>query len=96
MSEDPVETLESLQDRIPESRTLERIVIFGPETGARHLSAVLVRVPAHHEFPLHTHPSSEDCFFALSGAGEAIEPGRAVPITAPAAVWIPAPATPTV
>jgi quercetin dioxygenase-like cupin family protein len=84
-----VEILESLQDRLPETGKLQRIVIFGSETGARHLSAVLVRIPAAHEFPLHTHPLSEDCFFALSGAGDAIEPGTSISISAPACVWIP-------
>jgi quercetin dioxygenase-like cupin family protein len=85
-----VEILESLQNRLPETGALQRIVIFGPETGARYLSAVLVRVPAGHEFPLHTHPRSEDCFFALAGGGTATEPGRAISIAAPAGVWIPA------
>jgi quercetin dioxygenase-like cupin family protein len=85
-----VDILESLQDRVPETGALQRIAIFGPETGPRYLSAVLVRVPAGHEFPLHTHPRSEDCFFALAGDGAATEPGRSLPIAAPAGVWIPA------
>ncbi len=85
-----MDILESLQERLPETGALQRIVIFGSETGAQYLSAVLVRVPAGHEFPLHTHPRSEDCFFALAGAGAATEPGRALPIAAPAGVWIPA------
>ena len=84
-----MEILESLQDRLPETGKLQRIVIVSPEAGARHLSAVLVRIPAGHEFPLHTHPLSEDCFFALSGGGEAIEPGTSIAIAAPACVWIP-------
>jgi quercetin dioxygenase-like cupin family protein len=84
-----MEILEALGDRVAERGELQRVVIFGPETGARHVSAVLVRVPAGHEFPLHTHPRSEDCFFVLSGAGHAIEPGRSLPLVAPAAVWIP-------
>src|SRR5262245_48357551 len=84
-----VKILESLQDRLPETGKLQRVVIFSRETGAHHLSAVLVRIPAAHEFPLHTHPLSEDCFFALSGAGHAIEPGTSISISAPACVWIP-------
>lgn len=81
--------LESLHDRLPETGKLQRIVIVSPETGVRYLSAVLVRIPAGHEFPLHTHPLSEDCFFALSGSGEAIEPGASISISAPSCVWIP-------
>jgi len=84
-----MEVLEALGDRVPERGELQRIVIFGPETGARRVSAVLVRVPGGHEFSLHTHPRSEDCFFVLSGSGQAIEPGRSLPLAAPAAVWIP-------
>ena len=85
-----MEILERLQERFPEVGRLQRLVLWGPETGTRHLAAVLVRVPAAHEFPLHTHPESEDCFYVLAGSGEAIEPGRRLPIAAPAAVWIPA------
>jgi hypothetical protein len=47
-------------------------------------------LPATHEFSLHTHPISEDCFFVLSGSGEALEPGGRFPIAAHAGVWIPA------
>jgi quercetin dioxygenase-like cupin family protein len=83
-----MEVLERLQERVPETGLLQRIVLFGPETGARHLSSVLVRLPSAHEFPLHTHPVSEDCFFVLSGSGEALEPGRRLPIVATAGVWI--------
>jgi quercetin dioxygenase-like cupin family protein len=78
-----------LQHRLPESGEPQRIVLFDRETGAHNLSAVLVRLPGTREFSLHTHPTSEDCFFVLSGAGEAIEPGRRFPISAPAGVWIP-------
>ena len=85
-----MEILASLDQRLPPADGLQRVVIVGPETGARHVSAVLVRVPPGHEFPLHTHPVSEDCFFVLSGAGAAIEPSRRAPIAAPAGVWIPA------
>ncbi len=85
-----MEILESLQERFPETGELQRVVIFGPETGAGGVSAVLVRVPPDHEFSLHTHPVSEDCFFVLAGTGEAIEPGGASPISAPAGVWVPA------
>src|SRR5262245_27544397 len=85
-----MDILASLDQRLPPADGLQRVVILGPETGARHVSAVLVRVPPGHEFPLHTHPVSEDCFFVLSGAGEAIEPSRRTPISAPAGVWIPA------
>ncbi len=85
-----MEILEQLQARLPDNGRFQRIVLFGTETGAQHLSAVLVRVPPAHEFPLHTHPESEDCFFVLSGSGEALEPGRRFPVAAPAGVWIPA------
>lgn len=85
-----MEIHERLQERLPETGQLQRVVLFGPETGARHLSAVLVRLPSGHEFSLHTHPVSEDCFFVLSGSGEALEPSRRLPIAEPAGVWIPA------
>jgi mannose-6-phosphate isomerase-like protein (cupin superfamily) len=85
-----VEILDGIHHRLRESTELQRIVLLGAETGARYVSAVLVRVPAGHEFPLHTHPRSEDCFFVLSGSGQAVEPGRSLPVSAPAAVWIPA------
>lgn len=85
-----MEILERLQDRIPDTGRLQRVVLFGRETGSRDLSAVLVRLPAAHEFLLHTHPGSEDCFFVLAGSGEALEPSGRLPIAAPAGVWIPA------
>ena len=84
-----MQILESLQDQIPEIGQPQRIAIFSPETGTNCFSAVLVRVPAGNEFPPHIHPRSEDCFFALSGSGEVIEPGRSIHISAPACVWIP-------
>lgn len=84
-----MEVLADLQHRLPESGEPQRIVLFDRETGAHNLSAVLVRLPGAREFSLHTHPTSEDCFFILSGDGEAIEPGRRFPIAAPAGVWIP-------
>jgi quercetin dioxygenase-like cupin family protein len=90
-SEGLMEVLERLQDLVPDDAAdVRRIVLFGPQTGARDLSAVLVRVPSAHEFSLHTHPGSEDCFFVLSGWGEALEPNGRFPIAAPAGVWIPA------
>lgn len=61
-----MKTLEQLQTLLAETGQLQRIVLFDTESGARHLSAVLLRVPPAHEFPLHTHPESEDCFFAGS------------------------------
>lgn len=85
-----MEILERLQDRIPDTGHVQRIVLFGRETEARYLSGVLVRLPSGHEFPLHTHPISEDCFFVLSGSGEFLEPSGRFPIDAPAGVWIPA------
>jgi quercetin dioxygenase-like cupin family protein len=85
-----MEVLERLAARVPEGGALQRIVLFGEETGAHHLSAVLVRLPPGHEFPLHTHPGSEDCFFVLSGSGHAHEPGRRLPIDERTGVWIPA------
>lgn len=75
---------------MPDRGELSRLVLFAPETGARHVSAVLVRIPPGHEFALHTHPVSEDCFFVLAGSGEAFEPGRALPIASQCGVWIPA------
>lgn len=85
-----MDVYERLQDRIPDTGQVQRIVLFDRETGARHLSAVLVRLPAAHEFALHTHPGSEDCFFVLSGSGHALQPNGRLPIAAPAGVWIPA------
>ena len=85
-----MEVYERLQDRIPDTGQVQRIVLFDRETGARHLSAVLVRLPSAHEFALHTHPRSEDCFFVLSGSGHALQPSGRFPIAAPAGVWIPA------
>src|SRR6185436_18742502 len=85
-----MEVYERLQDRIRDTGQVQRIVLFDRETGARHLSAVLVRLPSAHEFPLHTHPISEDCFFVLSGSGEVLEPSGRLPISAPAGVWVPA------
>ncbi len=82
--------LESLQDRIPETGGLHRAAILGPDGGASRISAVLVRVPPQHEFPLHIHPRSEDCFFVLSGAGEAFSPDQRFRISEVAGVWIPA------
>jgi quercetin dioxygenase-like cupin family protein len=85
-----MDILERVQERVPDTGELQRVVLFDRDSGARHLSAVLVRLPAGHEFALHTHPASEDCFFVLSGSGEALEPGGRLPIAAPAGVWIPA------
>lgn len=85
-----MEIFERLQERLPDTGEVQRIVLFGRETGARQLSAVLVRLPAAHEFSLHTHPGSEDCFFVLSGSGEALEPTGRLPIAAATGVWIPA------
>lgn len=84
-----MDVLDRLGERVPEGGGLRRIVLFGPETGAAHLSCVLVRLPPGHEFALHTHPRSEDCFFVLAGSGEAFEPWGAHPIAAPSGVWIP-------
>jgi quercetin dioxygenase-like cupin family protein len=85
-----VKILESLQDRIPETGGLHRAVVLGPDSGGSRISAVLVRVPPQHEFPLHIHPRSEDCFFVLSGAGEAFSPDQRFLISEVAGVWIPA------
>ena len=82
--------LESLQDRTPETGGVHRAILLGPDTGASRLSAVLVRVPPHHEFPLHIHPRSEDCFFVLSGAGEAFGTDQRFPLSEVGGVWIPA------
>jgi quercetin dioxygenase-like cupin family protein len=86
---DAVEIVESLDERLREAAQLQRLVIFAPGDAAC-VSAVLVRVPPGHSFPLHTHPAAEDCFFVLSGAGQALEPGRSMSIRAPAGVWVPA------
>src|SRR4030095_2447351 len=84
-----MEIHERLQERLPDTGQVQRIVLFGRETGARHLSAVLVRLPSEHEVPLPTHPRYED-LLVLAGSDEALEPGRRLPIVAPAGVWIPA------
>ena len=84
-----MEIFESLQDRLPQSAQLQRAVLFGRETGAHSLACVLVRIPPGEQFPLHTHPTSEDCFFVLSGAGYANEPSGHLAIEAPAGVWVP-------
>jgi quercetin dioxygenase-like cupin family protein len=84
-----MEVQANLQHRLSDSGEVQRIVLFDRETGAQNLSAVLVRLPGAQEFSLHTHPRSEDCFFVLSGAGEALEPARRLPISAPFGVWIP-------
>ncbi|MGH9786928.1 MAG: cupin domain-containing protein [Terriglobia bacterium] len=57
-------------------------------TGALYTSAVLVRVPPRHRFPLHTHPRSEDCFFVLSGSGELVGADQSLPISESTVVWI--------
>ena len=85
-----MDIIESLQERLPQSDELQRVVLFGRETGSSSLASVLVRIPPGERFPLHTHPTSEDCFFVLSGAGYAIEPSGHLAIEAPAGVWIPA------
>jgi len=82
--------LDSLLDRIPNTGGFERAVVLDPTDGDSRVSAVLARVPPHHEFPLHMHPHSEDCFFVLSGRGEIIGLDRRFPIAAVAGVWIPA------
>jgi quercetin dioxygenase-like cupin family protein len=82
--------LESLHERVPDVGAVQRAVVLGPDNGASHVSAVVVRIPPQHEFPLHTHPHSEDCFFALSGAGEVFGPSERYFISEPAGVWIPA------
>ena len=82
--------LESLQDRIPATGGLHRAPILDPEGDSSRISAALVRVPPQHEFPLHIHPHSEDCFFVLSGAGEAIAPDQRIGISEVAGVWVPA------
>lgn len=81
--------LNSLQDRVPETGSLQRAEVFGPDSGASHISAVIARVPPHHKFPLHIHPRSEDCFFVLSGTGETFSPSQCFPISEVAGVWIP-------
>jgi quercetin dioxygenase-like cupin family protein len=82
---------DSLHDLVHAGSAVERVVLLGPDRKGSHLSAVIVRIPPRHEFALHTHPASEDCFFVLAGSGEVFEPGAAaLPIAAPAGVWIPA------
>ncbi len=79
----------SLQDRIPETGSAQRVALLGPDDGTSKISVVLVRVPPHHEFPLHIHPHSEDCFFVLSGAGEVFSPDRRFGISEVAGAWVP-------
>lgn len=81
--------LESLQDRVPETGNLHRTVVLGPDSASSYVSVVLVRVPPQHEFPLHIHPRSEDCFFVLSGEGEVFNSDERFPISEVAGVWIP-------
>ncbi len=76
---------ESLQERFREGDGLQRAAL----TEALHTSAVLVRVPPQHKFPLHIHPRSEDCFVILSGYGELISPDHGLPISESTVVWIP-------
>ena len=84
-----MQIFESIQERVPEGAAVERCVLPGPAEGTAHVSAVIVRIPPGHEFPLHNHPRSEDCFFVLAGSGEAFGPDGAFPLCAPAGVWIP-------
>jgi quercetin dioxygenase-like cupin family protein len=85
-----MDIFESLHEQLPQSDELQRVVLFGSETGSLGLASVLVRIPPNEQFPLHTHPTSEDCFFALAGSGYVTEPSGRLPIEAPAGVWIPA------
>jgi mannose-6-phosphate isomerase-like protein (cupin superfamily) len=84
-----VKVLESLQDRIPEIAGLHRAPILEPDRPTSLISAVLVRVPPQHEFPLHVHPRSEDCFFILSGAGEVFGQNQRFHVSEVAGVWVP-------
>lgn len=85
-----MKVLTSLQDRIPETGSARRVALLGPNDGTSSLSVVFVRVPPQHEFPLHIHPHSEDCFFVLSGAGEVFGPDQRFGVSEIAGVWIPA------
>lgn len=80
--------LERLQDHIPETDDVRRVEVLAPDTSC--VSTVLVRVPPRHEFPMHVHPESEDCFFALRGAGEAFSSDQHLDLSAVAGVWVPA------
>lgn len=82
--------LESLQDRVPDTGGLNRIVVLGPDSGASYISAVIVRLPPQHEFPRHVHPDSEDCFFVLSGTGEVFSQEQRFPVSEVSGVWVPA------
>jgi quercetin dioxygenase-like cupin family protein len=82
---------ESLQDRVPPGREVERAVVLDPRDDApAFVSAVVLRIPPHHEFALHTHPRAEDCFFVLAGGGEVFGPDETLPLVAAAGVWVPA------
>jgi quercetin dioxygenase-like cupin family protein len=85
-----VKILKSLQDRIARTGGPHRVVVLDPGSGASRIAAVLVNVPPRHQFPLHTHPHSEDCFFVLSGAGEAFSPDQRFHISEGGGVWVPA------
>ncbi len=81
--------IESIQDKFPVTGEVQRIEILRMDCEASYLTAVIVSIPANHEFPFHVHPQSEDCFFALQGTGNMMEPGHSAPISAPACVWVP-------
>jgi len=81
--------LDHLDARVPDRDALQRAVLLGPNADSSNVSVVVVRIPPGREFPLHTHPGCEDCFFVLSGAGEAFEPARRLAVAAPAGVWVP-------
>lgn len=80
---------ESLQDRIPETGSLHRTIIVDSDSDSSRVSAVLIRVPPQYRFPLHIHSRSEDCFFVLSGGGEAFAPNQCYPVSEISGVWVP-------
>ena len=53
------------------------------------VSAVFVRIPPNHMFPLHVHPKSEDCFFVLSGSGEVFDTETRTTVSKFSMVWVP-------
>jgi len=84
-----VQVIDSLRDVRGAADRPARVVLAGPATGARWLSAVVVRLPPGRAFPMHTHPDAEGCFFVLAGGGEALGPGGPLPLAELSGVWVP-------
>jgi mannose-6-phosphate isomerase-like protein (cupin superfamily) len=84
-----VDIVESLQTRFSATGDLQRIAVSELNGKASRTTIALACVPPLHEFPLHAHPHSEDCFFVLSGSGEVFGAHERFPISEIAGVWVP-------